>query len=52
MLCVLGRSQINGVNLNQNGHLPPPPPGFVQPNSHMNSFGELFCNEKSKFNKF
>ncbi|CAH1111950.1 unnamed protein product [Psylliodes chrysocephalus] len=35
----IGRSQINGVNLNQNGHLPPPPPGFVQPNSHMNSFG-------------
>ncbi|CAG9861293.1 unnamed protein product [Phyllotreta striolata] len=35
----IGRSQINGVNLNQNGHLPPPPPGFVQQNSHMNSFG-------------
>ncbi|CAG9830661.1 unnamed protein product [Diabrotica balteata] len=36
----IGHSQINGVNLNQNGHLPPPPPGFVQQNpSHMNSFG-------------
>ncbi|XP_057654985.1 GATA zinc finger domain-containing protein 14 [Diorhabda carinulata] len=36
----IGRSQINGVNLNQNGHVPPPPPGFVQTNSsHMNSFG-------------
>ncbi|KAJ8953681.1 hypothetical protein NQ314_007289 [Rhamnusium bicolor] len=33
-------SQINGVIHNQNGgHLPPPPPGFVQQNTHMNSFG-------------
>lgn len=24
------------------GHIPPPPPGFVQPNpTHMNSFGKL-----------
>lgn len=33
-------NQINGVIHNQSGsHLPPPPPGFVQPNTHMNSFG-------------
>ncbi|CAH1997107.1 unnamed protein product [Acanthoscelides obtectus] len=35
-----GRSQINGVIHNQNGgHLPPPPPGFIQSSTHMNSFG-------------
>ncbi|KAJ8917269.1 hypothetical protein NQ315_002286 [Exocentrus adspersus] len=35
-----GRGQINGVIHNQTagGHLPPPP-GFVQQNAHMNSFG-------------
>ncbi|XP_028132910.1 CCR4-NOT transcription complex subunit 4 isoform X4 [Diabrotica virgifera virgifera] len=43
----IGHSQINGVNLNQNGHLPPPPPGFVQQNpSHMNSFDiNNTCND-------
>lgn len=38
-----GRSsnQINGLVYNQsvNNHLPPPPPGFIQSNTHMNSFG-------------
>ncbi|KAJ8980410.1 hypothetical protein NQ317_009405 [Molorchus minor] len=33
-------NQINGVVHSQNGvHLPPPPPGFVQQTTHMNSFG-------------
>nr|CAH7745106.1 unnamed protein product [Callosobruchus chinensis] len=34
-----GRSQINGVIHSQNGGHLPPPPGFIQPNTHMNSFG-------------
>ncbi|KAG5874752.1 hypothetical protein JTB14_013117 [Gonioctena quinquepunctata] len=32
-----GHSQINGISQNS-GHLPPPP-GFLQQNTHMNSFG-------------
>jgi CCR4-NOT transcription complex subunit 4 len=34
--------QMNGVVHSQGSknHLPPPPPGFVQPTTHMNSFGK------------
>lgn len=34
---------MNGVVQNQGGkgHVPPPPPGFVQPSTHMNSFGKF-----------
>ncbi|KYB26978.1 uncharacterized protein Cnot4 isoform X1 [Tribolium castaneum] len=37
----MSSSQMNGVVHSQSGksHLPPPPPGFVQPTTHMNSFG-------------
>ncbi|XP_023019993.2 CCR4-NOT transcription complex subunit 4 isoform X1 [Leptinotarsa decemlineata] len=34
-----GHSQLNGLVHNQNNSHLPPPPGFVQQNSHMNSFG-------------
>ncbi|XP_044260641.1 uncharacterized protein LOC123008718 [Tribolium madens] len=34
------RGGVNGVVHSQSkSHLPPPPPGFVQPTTHMNSFG-------------
>lgn len=35
------QQQINGMmhSQNSNRHLPPPPPGFMQSNTHMNSFG-------------
>uniref|UniRef100_V5GR05 CCR4-NOT transcription complex subunit 4 n=1 Tax=Anoplophora glabripennis TaxID=217634 RepID=V5GR05_ANOGL len=41
-----GRSQVNGVIHNQNGGQLPPPPGFVQQNTHMNSFDiSNSCND-------
>ncbi|XP_017781339.1 PREDICTED: uncharacterized protein LOC108566127 [Nicrophorus vespilloides] len=36
----IGAGQMNGLVHNHIGnHLPPPPPGFVQSNTHMNAFG-------------
>lgn len=41
---ISGRGQINGVIHSQNGGQLPPPPGFVQQNAHMNSFGRYRCS--------